>query len=154
MDQVNLFLLPPPVYPNSYLFLLQSCAKTSLLETWTSRKALFWECLSETLFSRGSQTVAKRAGASLEVLQGLRLCPRLPNTGLGETPPRSLGQVSATAPRMALLSMMDATLLGGAVYKQRTSYPAMLPMSSYESSFSFQKTLLVHTNIDQKKKKG
>lgn len=38
------------------------------------------------------------------------------------------------------------------MYKQGTTYLAMLLMSSYESSFSFQKTLLAHTNTDQTKK--
>lgn len=59
--------------------------------------------------------------------------------------------VSATAPTRVLLSMMDGTLLGGCTaYEQGTSYLAMLLMSSYESSFGFQKTLVAHTNTEKK----
>lgn len=48
--------------------------------------------------------------------------------------------------------MMDGTLLGrgGTAYEQGTSYLAMLLMSSYESSFGFQKTLVAHTNTEKK----
>lgn len=38
MGKVKVFLLSTPVLPDAYFFLLQWCAETSHLETWSSTR--------------------------------------------------------------------------------------------------------------------
>ena len=91
-----MFLLPSPLCPNSLFVLLQWCAGTYLLETWTSTKDL----LSMGDYLRQCFPGPRRpwlggAGASSWATQGPQLGPRsaylLPNTWVGETSPGFLG---------------------------------------------------------------
>lgn len=61
MGKVTLFLLLSPVHPNSYLFVLTMCWNLSAGNLDSHKSSFLWGgALSKMVFSRGSQTVAKR----------------------------------------------------------------------------------------------